>query len=95
MKTTYRIPANDPYAYVEIELPNGEKLTDEMIQEACDNYRRATGAIKGHSGLPEKEYRQFIDNQLSGKTIHIDDYEKMNDMQVFAVQVIKRALKRN
>ncbi len=94
MKIELRVPTQDPYAYIGLELADGEVLTDEMIEAAVTSHQRATRRIWGNAGLPEKDFRQFIDNQLSGKSIHIDDYEKMNDYQIFAVQTIKRAKKR-
>lgn len=95
MKTViYRIPTQDPYAYVEIheEVESGQSIDPKSLYGA---YRGLFEAFKGRPGLPEAEYRQFIDNQLSGKGLDVNQYEKMNDYQIFAVQVLKRAKKRN
>lgn len=46
-------------------------------------------------GLSAKEFDQFIQNQLEeGGHNHIEDLERMNELQKWAMQVVKRALKR-
>lgn len=88
MKFTLHVPV-EQYGFVALEV---EKESSSEVKQAYDAIAQA---FKAKSGLPDKEYRQFISNQLAGKHISVEDYEKMSDMQVFAVQVIKRALKRN
>ena len=94
MKTILHYPI-EQYGFVSLEYDNNEEVSDEAIKNAINAYNRVSEASKGRAGLADKEFRQFIDNQLSDKSIHIDDYEKMNDYQIFAVQTIKRAKKRN
>ncbi len=89
MKVILRLPTTDQYAYLETEI---EVMS---IEDGLAEYHRAMRLIKGGTGLDEKEYNAFIDNQLMGNDKnHIDQYEKMTTEQKAVVQVLKRALKR-
>lgn len=83
------MPTTDQYAYLECteEFPS--------VEDALAFYHQSMRLIKGGTGLDEKEYNAFIDNQLMGNNKnHIDQYEKMTTEQKGTVQVLKRALKR-
>lgn len=87
MKTTLRLPTQDPYAYIEVELEVQE------VSEALEAYSEAMKAIKG-GGLSDKLFDAFVEKQLQGEPNQIEDLEKMNTDQRWAMQIIKRALKR-
>lgn len=88
MKITYRIPMNDPYAYIEME---GE---EDSFEEAYVNYQGYMAMVKGGGGLPAKDFDQFVQNQLMGQDNKIEDMEKMSQDQLKTMQIIKRALNR-
>lgn len=91
MKIELRLPTQEQYAYIGLELADGEVLTDEMIHTAIDDYRRAMGQIKGNAGLSKEEFDQFIDRQLSGQSNHIEVFNKMSPEQQLIAQLIKRS----
>lgn len=76
------------YEYMEVE---GE--SQEEVSEACRAIQREWGAA---DGIPDKEMNPVIDKMLLGETVEggIEIYEKMNSTQKYAVQTLKRALKR-
>lgn len=90
MKITYRIPTSEPYAYVEVEQ-DLEKLDPVLITA---NYRDLTDAFTLKEGIGDKDFDQFIENQVSGKTNQLEVYNQMSDQQKWMVQVNKRAIKR-
>lgn len=88
MKYTLRIPL-DQFAYIEYE---GDFMS---FEDSLVEYYRNVKQFKGGEGLSDKEFSQFIDNQLLGNNKnHIDQYEKASTEQKFAIQVLKRGLKR-
>lgn len=98
MKITYRIPTQDQYAFVEVE----QELKDEAfvnakmpsaLKEAYDDF---TNAFKRQHGIDEKEMNKVIDCMLTNQTINGGNelYEQMSQTQRYAVQTLKRGLKR-
>lgn len=96
MKRVLRIPTNEQYSYIELELGDEEVLTQEAIDSVVDEYHRATRQIKGNLGISEKEMNGVVDKMLLGQTVEggIELYERMDSEQQKICQVIKRALKR-
>lgn len=89
-KARLRVPTAEQYSYIEIDVEG----TPEAIIEA---HRRFTGLVQGGFGLPEKEMNTFVDTMIMGQSVKggVELYEQMNHMQKYAVQVLKRALKRH
>lgn len=81
-----RVPA-EQFAYLETDF-------EGSAEEAVELYRHITALVKGGEGLPEKEFDLFIENQVSGKTNHLETYQKMSPEQQKFVQINKRAIKR-
>ncbi len=68
-----------------------EGTADEAIVEAKRLYEIAT---KEKTGIPDKDFDKFIENQLLGQTNLLSVYNDMSDDQKRMVQINKRALKR-
>lgn len=77
----------DQYAFIEIKVND----TPEAILEAWGRFKSLTAV---QTGLPIKDFDQFIENQISGKPNHMETYEKMSEEQKRHVQTNKRAMKR-
>lgn len=88
MKTTYRIPMNEQYAYIEIEGDEGS------FEEAYAKYQSITKMVKGGAGLPDKEFDAFVQRQIMGEANHTDDLERLNIEQAKMMQILKRAIAR-
>jgi hypothetical protein len=85
-RATVRI-ATDMYEFIELEVND----TPEAIFDA---YRRMKRLNISSGGITDKEFDQFIENQLSGKTNLLETYNKMSTTQQSIVQINKRAIKR-
>lgn len=88
MKATLRVPTQEPYSFIELEL----EVPDYHV--AIETYRQMMESVKGGSGLSDAEFDSFIQRQISGETNHIEDYNRMSLEQQKYVQCIKRAIKR-
>lgn len=94
MKITLHVPV-EQFGFVAIErdFVSGEAV----VEVSASLYKEIAEAFKPkpiNSGIPEKEYNQFIDAMLLGEPNHIDVWEKLSAKQKDAAQVIKRGLKR-
>ncbi len=88
IKVGLHIPT-EQYGFVLVEC---EGLSAEQTAELYNEYSRA---FLPKVGLADKEYNAFIDRMLMGQDgNHIEQYEAMNDNQKYAVQVLKRGIKR-
>lgn len=85
-KSTIRL-ATAQYEFIEVVVEG----SPEDILEAHNAFKRILGPSEG---LPDKEFDAFIQRQLSGETNHVEEYNRMSDVQKHYVQVNKRALKR-
>lgn len=89
MKTTLRLPTSDQYAYIEVEIDA------DSIEGAVAEYKRSMSLVRGGEGIPEAEFREFLDNQALGNgKNHIDTYNKMSPEQQKQYQVNKRMFAR-
>lgn len=88
IKATLRVPTADPYAYIELEQQV------ESAEAAVEAYNEVTQLVKGGNGLPEKEWRNFLDNMLLGESNLVDTYEQTNQEQRKIINEVKKALKR-
>lgn len=88
MKTTFRIPTKDTYAYVEFEVdidPEEAKVFyDQKFEEFNSN----------STGLETKEWNEVLDDYLHRDKISVDTYEKMSDRQKAFIQEIKKSKNR-
>lgn len=85
---TLRIPTSEQYAYVEICFDPQEEMTADNVRKAYDEY---TLAFRGKQGLSEREFNDFLDNVMNDGNNHIDALEKLNDIQEYVYQSLKRA----
>lgn len=90
MKYTFRVPTQDPYAYVEVEYED----KDIPSVDIAETYTTLKNQFKVGTGLDEKLFNKFIDNQLKGIGNDIEEYNQMSSEQQNIVQTIKRAIKR-
>lgn len=89
MKTTLRLPTADMYAYIEVEIDA------DSIEGAVTEYNRAMGLVRGGEGIPEADFRTFLDNQAMGNNKnHMETYQAMSPKQQEHVQVNKRMFAR-
>lgn len=94
MKITYRIPAKEPYGYVEIEqeFEKSALSTDDAL-EAYDaiikHYKGETG-----EGLPDKEFNSWFDKYMTEGTGDADQYARMSLVQQSHIQEVKKSVKR-
>lgn len=93
MKVTFRIPTQDQYAFVELELEDeANNITAEAIRGIYDGY---TQAFKPKAGISEKDFNAHVDRMMTkGEANHIEEYLQMSDKQKDYVQFLKRAIKR-
>jgi hypothetical protein len=89
MKYTLHVPV-EQYGFVALEYDSNE----DRYYELKERYDSIKAVFAAKEGLEDKAMNSFIDRQLNGESNHIEDYNKMSDKQQFAVQTIKRALKR-
>lgn len=85
-KVTLHIPT-ETYGFVAVEM-------EGTPEEVMITYREYADAFKPKEGLGDKEYNAFINKMLLNETNHVEEYNQMNEKQKYAVQVIKRGLKR-
>lgn len=92
MKITYRVPTQDPYAFVEIEM-DAEPVPPEAIHE---EYEKIKAAFRIGEGLSEKVIDAFLEEYLSTGTVMdgTELYAEMSKEQQKWVQCIKRTIKR-
>lgn len=94
MKREHRVSTGQ-FEYVNIELDSGEELTDEMLQRAVLDQKRATEAFQGAGGLLEPEWRKFLVNLIteSGAN-HVETLELLSPYQSRVMQDIKKTMDR-
>ncbi len=90
MKTTLRIPT-EQYAFIEMT-----EVEVKDFEEALQKYRELETLVKTKDigGLPQKEWNAVLDKYLSEFTMSSDEYNALNDMQKYAIQEIKKSIKR-
>lgn len=90
-KATLRIPAKEPYAYIEVQV-DGEPET------IVEGYNYFTKLINNPTvqagGLDRLDFNKALDQYLLDKSMDSDAYEKMSDSQKAVVQELKKAFKR-
>lgn len=86
----------EQFEYIGFEYDTKEELTDEAIQAAIGDYRRAKGQIEAIEGLPSKEFNAALDEFLvtNNLTNGADLYARMSPAQQQCFQEVKRSLKR-
>lgn len=83
----------------EVQIKTGDfeyinvKLTGSP-QDFVNKFRELKTEWELSKGLPAKEFDQFIQRMMEGDDNHIDQMEQMNELQKWAMQVVKRSLKR-
>ena len=84
-----RVPTPDPFAFIEFEFPG-------TAEEAIDEYRRLTVAVKENGGLADADWRAVLDDFLDDGSISGDpgSIEKMNSAQRWCINEVKKGLKR-
>lgn len=88
IKISLHIPT-EQYGFIAVEC---EGLTAD---ETAALYKEYSTGFQPKAGISEKDYNTFIDRMLLGQEgNHIEQYVAMSDQQKYAVQVIKRGLKR-
>lgn len=92
MKITHHI-ATGQYEFVEVEydMDNESSIVAEAIRANESEIRRA---ISTQDGLPDKDWRDFLDRMLLGEPNHVEDFEKCSDEQRKIINEVKKALKR-
>lgn len=94
MKIIYRIPAKEPYGYIEIEDDVSEGFFDpEKMQEQYKTFKATFDEVPGN-GLTGKEVDLILDGWFQGKGVTSDLYDKRNQEQDKWFQAIKRSLAR-
>ena len=88
MKTTFRVPLNEPYAYIEMESD------EESFEGALTKHQDMMSLIKGGAGLPDKDFDEFIQNIIEEKPSHIETLEKLSEEQRKYMKVVDRAMNR-
>lgn len=90
MKITSHIPT-EQFGYIEIEH---DKVDPDSV---WNEYTLYSGFFKEGIGVPDKEMNGVVDTMLQGQSVRggIEIYERMDLKQKYAIQTIKRALKRN
>lgn len=89
MKITYRIPT-EQYAYVEVE----ENVPFKTTTKIKENYDDLASVFKPQEGLPDKLWRQAIDQYLREGDCEADVYAAMSQEQKRVIQEIKRSMNR-
>ena len=87
MKGKIRV-AVDTYEFIELDAEG------ESADDLFETYRALKRLAVHKNGLPEKDFNRFIDRQLMGESNELEVYNQMSPEQVFAVQSLKKALKR-
>ena len=78
------------FEYVELSLSG-----DTSPEQVKEYYTQYSKPFTVGAGLSEKEFNSFVDNLLlSNGENHIESMEQLNDYQTYAMQVIKRGIKR-
>lgn len=89
MKTTFRIPTKDQFAFIEIEhesVENPEK-TREFYEGYISEFKQKDGP-----GLPPQEWRKLLDAYLNGLPYDYESIiEKLNAQQRFCCNEIKKS----
>lgn len=88
MKTTLRLPTQDQYAYIELEIEANS------TEDAIEAYNQAMRLIKPSGGLLEAEFNVFLDKYLETSKGDVNVYNEMSKPQQDIIQTLKRAFKR-
>ena len=96
MKVIYRIPAKEPYGYIEIEDDVDEGFFDpEKMKAQYDVFKETFNSKEeGGEGLPPKEWNAWLDTYLTTSTGNADLYAQMSPAQQAVIQEVKKSLKR-
>lgn len=93
MKTTFRIPTAEPYAYIELEA------NEDGFDEAFAKYKQIMRIVKGEEpdGLSEADFRDLYDKVAKSEPIQDDPgmLAQLNKEQRFALNEAKKFVKRN
>lgn len=86
-KATLRIPTDEQYAYVEIDVTG-------TPSEILEQYNTLTGLVKANDGLPVKEWNAIVDAYLLGNGMTVDGHEGMGKAQVWFIHELDKAFGR-
>lgn len=76
IKATLRIPTEDQYAFIELQMDVDSE------DAAVEAHKRVTGLVKATvNGLPDKDWRRVVDRYRTEGTMDPEDHEKMNRAQ--------------
>ena len=87
-KATLRIPTNEQYAYIELEV---EGTDVEIVAK----YQEVTNMVQHRDGLQPKEWRKAIDIYIDTGEMESDEYANMSPYQKMIIQEIKRSINRH
>lgn len=93
MKIKLHIPT-EQYGFVEIEAeanPEADKPLEEVVEDAIRFYKRSNAQKRG---LPHKEWNRVLENFVEREPMFPENYEEMDDYQVFTIQELKKLFKR-
>lgn len=95
-KVTLRIPTNEQFAFVEIEMDLSAETLSTAPNAVSEAYNAFTRMFKSQAGIPEKEFNILLDEYISTKTIvnGQEIYEKLSPLQRDIIQAIKRSYQR-
>lgn len=97
MKLTFRIPT-EMYGFVEISTEAHEESDGTTIRGLYEGFVDAfKPKPKSENTLDDRIMNMVVDCLLTGESVRngVELYEKMSPIQQYAIQTIKRGMKRN
>ena len=85
-----RVPTPEPFSFIEFEFSG-------TPEEAMDEYRRLTGAVKEDTGISTADFNAVLDDLLEDGSIKGDPAivaELMSSAQRFVINEVKKSYKR-
>ena len=84
-----RVPTPDPFAFIEFQF-------EGTPEQAIDEYRRLTTAVKDNAGIPVKEFEEIIDLMVAREPIQGDPgiIENFNSAQKWGYDLVRKSMNR-
>lgn len=86
IKATLRIPTEDQYAFIELQMDVDSE------DAAVEAYKRVTGLVKASvGGLSQKDWNRLLDQYRTSGSMHPEDHEKMNKAQSWLIHELDKS----
>jgi len=89
MNHQLRVPTPEPFSFIEFQF-------EGTPEEAIDEYRRLTAAVKDNKEMPVKQFNEILDLMIAREPIQMDpgELETMSSAQRYVFDQVRKSIGR-